>query len=57
MKLRLIFRDGVADSEGRLAEYKYYTDVVEFPNETKVLGCEIIGGEWLREEAKKCKKD
>ena len=56
MKLRLIFRTGEADAEGRFVGFCYSTVIVEIPdkaltnNSGHVILPEVIGGEWLKEE-------
>ena len=60
MKLRLIFRQGIPDSDGKLAQYLYATDTVEVPAGSPALKLvsaenwppEIVGGEWLEEAVK-----
>ena len=59
-KLRLIFRNGVADSDGKLAGYEYGTYIVEIPSDEPVLDTgydselpEVIGGEWLGSDGNK----
>lgn len=49
--LRIIFRYGQADLDGRLAGYEIKTCVVEIPKQMldKQWMPEIIGGEWLKE--------
>ena len=59
IKLRLIFKAGISDYDGKLCEYKYATDLIELPdnaaafqlpgNKEKWLP-EIIGGEWIFEK-------
>lgn len=52
MKLRLIWRANIADSEGRFVCYDYHTVIVEVPNEIKIrkdYRPEIVGGEWIEE--------
>jgi hypothetical protein len=49
MKLRLLMRSGITDYDGKLAEYKYFTAIVEMPIKP-IDGKnppEVIGGEWL----------
>lgn len=57
MKLRILFRKGMPDYEGRLAEYSYSTCVVEIPDDDPCFKIshdnfqpEVIGGEWLEEK-------
>jgi hypothetical protein len=60
IKLRLIFRKGVTDFEGKLAEYQYKSDLIELSDNanafqfqnTKDAGWlpELIGGEWIIEK-------
>lgn len=55
MRLRIFFRDGIADADGRLAGYKYLSIVVDVPAVTPQMlpeAAEVIGGEWIREEEK-----
>lgn len=33
MKIRLIWRKGVSDADGRFCEYEYQTDVIELPDD------------------------
>jgi len=46
-KVRLLLRSGIADSEGRLAEYRYTSCVIELPNELLKDHPEVIGMEYL----------
>lgn len=54
MKLRLIFRTGVADYEGKHCRWEYSTCIVDAPDSTfsqtgfKDLP-EVIGGEWVKD--------
>jgi hypothetical protein len=56
MKLRIVFRKGIADSSGKLAEYVYASYVVEIPGDSPPMMLqdsvnnppEVIGGEWLQ---------
>jgi hypothetical protein len=54
MKLRLIMRNGIADSDGRLAHYDYKTYIVLLDEHAfqKDERPEIIGGEWLDDVSK-----
>ena len=47
-RLRLIFRAGQSDADGRCVGYDYYTAVVEVPE--RFINLEVIGGEWLNKE-------
>jgi len=49
MKVRLILRNGVADSEGKLAEYRYMTYVIDLPSEIAMDRPDVIGAEYLKE--------
>jgi len=56
-KLRLLLRTPIADSEGRLAEYVYKTQIVFVPFDDEMIRAtkgkgnyEVIGGEWLTKE-------
>lgn len=58
MKLRLFFRKGIADCNGKHAKYRYLTHVVEVPESIDLdfeqhgvgFAPEVIGGEWLPDE-------
>jgi len=47
--LRLIFRTGISDYDGRLAEYRYKTVDVGLPVDSDFRDDwpEVIGAEWL----------
>lgn len=48
MKIRLIFRIGQADADGRCVGFNYCTEIVEVPD--RFLNHEVIGGEWIKED-------
>lgn len=50
MKLRLILRNGIADIDGKLAEYEYLTRIVEIEVLEERRLPEVIGGEWLQSD-------
>ncbi|MDD4876989.1 MAG: hypothetical protein PHQ86_07690 [Dehalococcoidales bacterium] len=47
MKLRLIFRKGIADADGRYVGYDYITHIIDIPDDAELARLEVIGGEWL----------
>ena len=57
MELRLLFRTGTEDYDGRLAGYTYSTTIVNIPDNAitnksgHVIPPEVIGGEWLKAES------
>ncbi len=51
MKLRLIFRKGIQDYEGKLVGYHHITEIIEidkFIMDTSELP-ELVAGEWVPE--------
>jgi len=46
MLIRLIFRAGQSDADGRCVGFDYYTEIVEVPDHLQNL--EVIGGEWIQ---------
>lgn len=58
-KLRLIFKNNIADENGVLADTEYITDIIELPCNAKCLNTynaknhgwlpNVIGGEWIEE--------
>lgn len=62
LKIRLIWRKAIADSNGVVAEYVYKTDDIVLPENAQVFQFvdtnkfgwfpELVGGEWIREEVK-----
>jgi len=57
MELRLIFREGIADYDGKLAKYNYHTVIVSFESNNPAFKDnrdlpEVIGCEWLEKEGK-----
>ncbi len=49
MKVRLILKKGIADSDGKCAGYEYVTVVVDVPAVSD-SNLEVIGGEWILDE-------
>lgn len=53
MKLRIFFRAGNADYDGKFVGWSYASDVIELPNDSPIFQLhstpnpEVIGGEWL----------
>ncbi len=53
MRIRLIWRLGIADSDGKCVGYTFLTDDIELSPEAEALSRrneglpELIGGEWL----------
>ena len=60
LKLRLLWRNAIADFNGVVVEYTYKTDVITLPDDaqafqfpdTEKFGWmpELIGGEWIKED-------
>ena len=47
MKLRLIFRRGIADADGKCVGYDYVTHVIDIPDDSGLARLEVIAGEWI----------
>ena len=53
MKLRLMFRQGIADYNGSFAGYRYASDIVEIPDDSTIFELcnndkpEVVAGEWI----------
>ena len=61
-----MFRNGVADYNGSFAGYRYASEIVEIPDDSKIFELcnndnpEVIAGEWLLKDSAtvaKCLED